>query len=256
MRSWPLAVAAVLSCAHCGAARAASAAEIVSLEGRGEFREAQASTWRAAAVKQGLFPSNFVRTGDMSRMAILFADRTQVRLAQNSTLQIKEAAAAGSGTKTILNLNAGRSWVQSKSAPRGLIMETPSALAAIRGTDWEMAVDEAGRATLSVFSGEVELYNDLGTVLVGPNEQALAEKGRAPRKLALRTSRSRVQWVSSLTVDPSRYAELAGDAVEPRIARAAARLVREAKLGEAYQLLKREPGAAREAAALLLLAEF
>src|SRR5687768_17926721 len=52
-----------------------------------------------------------------------------------------------SGTKTILNLNAGRSWVQSKSAPRGLIMETPSALAAIRGTDWEMAVDEDRKST-------------------------------------------------------------------------------------------------------------
>ena len=33
-----------------------------------------------------------LRPGDVSRMAILFPDRTQLRLAQNSTLQIKEAA--------------------------------------------------------------------------------------------------------------------------------------------------------------------
>ena len=112
----------VFLCAVASFARAASTAEIVSVEGKGEYREAQASSWRAAAAKQTLFPTNFVRTGDLSRMAILFPDRTQVRLAQNSTLQIKEAA-AGSDAKTILNLNSGRSWVQSKSAPQGLLME-------------------------------------------------------------------------------------------------------------------------------------
>ncbi|HUP30773.1 MAG TPA: FecR domain-containing protein [Usitatibacter sp.] len=246
----------VLLCAAGGVARAAPNAEIVSLEGKGEFREAQVSSWRAATVKQALLPTNFVRTGDLSRMAILFPDRTQVRLAQNSTLQIKEAA-AGTDAKTILNLNSGRSWVQSKSAPQGLIMETPSALAAIRGTDWEMAVEDDGRSTLSVFSGEVEFSNAQGGVVVGANEQAVAEKGKAPVKLALRTSRTRVQWVSSLTVDPARYAELRGDGREPRSARAAASLIREARLGEAYDLLRRETqGAAVEPVALLLLAEF
>lgn len=256
MNRWPLAWGAVLLLAMSRPGWAASTAEIVSLEGKGEFREAQASSWRAAAVKQTLFPSNFVRTGDVSRMAILFPDRTQVRLAQNSTLQIKEAG-AGTDARTILNLNSGRSWVQSKAAPRGLIMETPAALAAIRGTDWEMAVDDAGRATLSVFSGEVEFYNDLGNVIVAANEQAVAERGRAPVKLALRTSRSRVQWVSSLTVDPSRYAELRGPGGEPRVAREAARRIGEQRLGEAYQLLREHAAAASpEPAALLLLAEF
>ncbi|WP_171161106.1 tetratricopeptide repeat protein [Usitatibacter palustris] len=185
-------------------AAAPAAAEIASLDGKGEFREVSQLAWKPAAVKQSLFATNYVRTGDGSRMGILFPDRTQLRLAPNSTLQIKETA----GTKdaaTTINLNSGRSWVQSKTAPKGLIMETPSALAAIRGTDWEMAVDAEGRATLSVFSGEVEFYNEHGRVLVARNEQALAEKGKAPVKLLLNTSRKRIQWVSSITVDPNRY---------------------------------------------------
>ena len=253
MRHGPLAWAAALLLASPAWAQAAPAAEIVSLEGKGEYREAQASSWRAATVRQGLFPTNFVRTGDLSRMAILFPDRTQVRLAQNSTLQIKEMA-SGADARTLLNLNSGRSWVQSKSAPRGLTMQTPSALAAIRGTDWEMAVDGDGRSTLSVFSGEVEFYNEQGNVLVGANEQAVAEKGKAPVKLALRTSRSRVQWVSSLTVDPSRYAELRVAGAEPRLAREAARLVNEGRLADAYALLRAQSRA--DAVALLLLADF
>ncbi|HXF80203.1 MAG TPA: TonB-dependent receptor [Usitatibacter sp.] len=184
-------------------------AEVASVEGRGEFREAQQTTWQPAAVRQGLFATNFVRTLDQSKMAIVFQDRTQMRLAPNSTLQIKEVATP-TEARTILNLNKGRAWTQSKATPNGLVVETPSALAAIRGTDWELAVDDEGRATLSVFSGEVEFSNGEGRVLVQRNESALAEKGKAPVKLLLQTSRDRMQWVSAFTVDRSRYAELRG----------------------------------------------
>ena len=232
-------------CVDCALAQ--PAAEVVTLEGKGEVREAQQASWRPAAAKQTLFATNFVRTLDMSRMAILFTDRTQVRLAANSTLQIKEAA--GTDAKTTINLNSGRSWVTSKAPPQGLRMETPSAVAAIRGTEWEMAVDEEGRATLTVFSGEVEFFNDHGNVLVGAYEQARAEKGKAPVKLQLRVSRDRVQWVSAFAVDARRYGAGAAPEVE--------RLVAEQRLAEAYQLLQGRAAAPDAGAVtLLLLADF
>ena len=235
-------------------ALAAPAAEIFSLEGKGEFREARELEWRPVSVKLSLFPTNFVRTLDQSKMAILFTDRTQMRLGQNSVMQIKEVA-SGPDTKTVVDLKQGRSWTQSKTTPRGLVMETPSALAAIRGTDWEMVVDEEGRATLSVFSGEVEFYNDQGNLIVRPNEQARAERGKAPVKLQLQVSRERVQWVSSATVDTQRYAEFRNGA-RGELGEVAA-LVREQRLGDAYGKLRSlaaAPGA--PAAAFLLLGDF
>jgi tetratricopeptide (TPR) repeat protein len=207
------AVLLVVASAPIARAQAGGAAgEIVSIEGRGEYREARAAGWRSAAVKQSLFPADYVRTGDKSRMGILiFREKATTRIAPNSQFQLKEEG-AGKDARTILNLNSGRAWMQSKSAPVGLKVETPSALAAIRGTDWEIAVDGEGRALLSVFSGEVEFYNDHGRVLVAANEQASAEIGKAPVKLALRTSRARMQWVSSVSVDPKRYPDLPGKA--------------------------------------------
>ena len=115
-----------------------------------------------------------MRTLDVSKMAIVFSDRTQLHSARTARCRSRKP-----GPRTVVNLNKGKSWTQSKTTPDGLTMETPSALAAIRGTDWEMVVDDDGTATLSVFSGEVELYNDQGIVRVGPREQARAEKGRA-----------------------------------------------------------------------------
>ena len=185
-----------------------AAGEIVSLQGKGEYREAAEPNWRDAAVRQQLAQGNFVRTGDSSRMAVLLADQTQLRLAANSMLQIKQVG-DNRDRGTVLRQNAGRSWTQSKNVPNKLTVETPSALAAIRGTDWELVVDPDGTSTLTVLSGDVLLSNEQGSVSIGPGEQARAQTGVAPVKRLLQNPRDRVQWVSSFTVDPRRYPEIA-----------------------------------------------
>lgn len=180
------------------------AAEIVSIEGTGQFRPPQQSDWSPARVKQTLKPLEFVRTGDLSKMALLFPDRTQIRLAPNSVLQIKEAASEKGG-RTVVDLNRGRTWMQSKTAPGGFAVQTPGAVASIRGTDWEIEVAPDGTSILTVLSGEVEFANALGTVRVERNEQAVAQPGRAPTKLRLNNSRSRVQWVTAIAVPARQY---------------------------------------------------
>ena len=187
---------------------ATPAAEIVSLQGKGEFREAVEPRWRDAVIRQKLAEGQFVRTGDVSRMAVLLADQTQVRLAANSMIQIKQVG-DNRDRATILKQNAGRSWMQSKNVPNQLTVETPSALAAIRGTDWELVVDQDGSSTLTVLSGEVLLSNAQGAVSIAAGEQATAKQGMAPVKRILRNPRERVQWVSSFTLDAQRYPELA-----------------------------------------------
>ncbi|UCG38040.1 MAG: FecR domain-containing protein, partial [bacterium] len=191
------------------------AAEIVSIQGVGQFREVEEQPWRSAAMEQDLFQGNFVRTGDYSRMGLLFADRTQIRLNEKTVLQVKQVQPpVPDRGGTILRLNLGRAWTQSRSIPKGLIMETPSATAAIRGTNWEMAVAEDSTSTLTVLSGEVEFYNDYGRVVVGRNEQARAEMGKAPVKTVLVDPRERVQWVTAFEVDPLRHVSLHGGGPE------------------------------------------
>ena len=233
------------------------AAEIVSLEGKGEYRETQQLDWRPAKVNQQVFPSNLVRTGDLSKMALLFPDRTQIRLAQNSVLQIKEVS-TGKDQKTILNLNAGRSWMQSKTSPGGLTMQTPSALASIRGTDWEIVVEPDGRSTLTVFSGEAEFSNDQGRVLVGKNEQASAEQGRAPVKIQILNPRERIQWVSSRSIDARRYREPNASSEAQKELGEIANLIDNQQLDAAYARVRKATANAQtdSASARLLLADF
>ncbi|MDH5631528.1 MAG: tetratricopeptide repeat protein [Gammaproteobacteria bacterium] len=191
------------------------AGEIVSIKGSGEHKDNDAAQWRGARVSQDLFNGNYIRTGNYSRMGILFRDRTQIRVNQKTVLMIKSVQGTATGTNTVINLNRGRVWTQTKTLPRGLLMNTPSATAAIRGTDWDIEVDDRGAATITVLSGEVDFYNDHGRVLVGRNEQARAEVGKAPVKLVIVQPRDRVQWVTAYSIDPLQHIYFYSAAIKP-----------------------------------------
>ncbi|WP_422844415.1 TonB-dependent receptor domain-containing protein [Acidovorax sp. M2(2025)] len=192
--AWPLAVQAAVP--------PGAAAEIISLQGTGDQRSAAAADWQPARPAQPLATGDFVRTRQAAKMALLFADDTQLRLHQNTVLQVKGVATPAQPVTTLL-LNAGRAWTQTRRADGSrLNLETPAATAAIRGTDWDLSVEDDGRTVLTVLSGTVEFSNAQGQVSVSANEAAVAEVGKAPVKLVLSQPRDRIQWVNALRADP------------------------------------------------------
>jgi Flp pilus assembly protein TadD len=184
------------------------AAEVVDVQGSGEQKASENASWTPARARDDLARGAFVRTGPASKMALVFADETQVRLNQNSLLQVKSVANDAGGTTT-LRLELGRAWSQAKRAPDGLQLESPSATAAIRGTAWELEVDAAGTTTLAVLSGSVEFFNAQGRVTVAANEAAVAVVGHAPVRTVLSNPHDRVQWVNALKFDTRHFAPLA-----------------------------------------------
>jgi len=229
----------------------ANDAEVVSLVGKGEARDSGSSDWRPAAVKQKLRGGAFVRTGDSSTMALLMQDQTQLRLNQNSMLQIKESPSSGAPTR--LELKNGRAWLNSKTKTANVVIDTPNATAAIRGTEWELEVDPAGKTFLAVFSGTVELSNPQGSVSVGRNEAALAEFGKAPVKVALTNPKDRVQWVNAYAVDPLRYAQAAKET--PAVRSALAAVAQGDYAGARRELLAEKARGATTPAVFSLLAD-
>lgn len=202
-----------------------AAAEILSLQGAGDQRTASAADWLPARQAQALASGDFVRTRESARMALVFADQTQLRLHQNTVLQVKAVATPGQNTTT-LRLDAGRAWTQTRRPPGSpLQLETPAATAAIRGTDWDISVEPDGRTLLTVLSGTVEFGNAQGQVSVGPNEAAFAEVGKAPVKMLLAQPRDRVQWVNALQADPLPHlrADAPPEALQPVVAALATR---------------------------------
>ena len=239
---------------------APGSAEIVMLIGNGERRQTPASDWIPAAIREELKGGSLVRTLVNSQMGILLADRTQIRLNQNSQLQIKSAGESAQWSESAVRLNAGRAWSQARpptvpggnaGRPPRVTMETPSATMAIRGTDWEVEVTPDGKTQLVVLSGTVSMSNDFGSVEVADGEAATAEIGKAPVKLSLVGPQTRVQWVSSWRPDPVRWVGADLDAHSP--------ITQQVRRGEYAAALARllptamdDPGAALMAADILL----
>jgi tetratricopeptide (TPR) repeat protein len=240
-----------------GAAWAQGAAEIVLLVGKGEKRSTEQAPWSAATVNEKVVAGGFVRTLVNSQMGIYLPDRTQVRLNQNSQLQIKTIADAAQFNETRLQLTAGRAWSQAKpqtapgGAPAGqakVTIQTPTATMGVRGTDWEVEVGPEGETQLVVLSGVVDISNEKGSLSVGAGEAALARAGVAPVRLTIVNPASRVQWVSSWRPQPRRWA----GADAQRHSQAIARVEAGDYAAAAAQL---RPLAVTDATAALLLAD-
>ena len=203
--------------AQCGGAATApggAAAHIVALAGQGQTRAPGVEPWSAAALAQPLGAGADMRTLALSSAALLLADRTQIRMSANAQLRLCESQPS----RTLLELAAGRLWARTKKTPAALQLQTPAALAVVRGTDWDVEVDAAGRTTLTVLSGQVELSNAQGSVQLGPAEQGFVEPGLAPVKRVLVNPRKRVQWVTAYPGDATRWAEFQRPDIAPPLA--------------------------------------
>ncbi len=175
--------------------------EIIFVAGKALVRLIPEEIYRPAVPKQLLVSNDIIKTTAGARLSLLFKDQTQLKLASNTTLIIKEVVPSKEkpgALKILLRLESGEVWTRSKSTPEGLMIETSYATAAIRGTEWTLSVkDEASR--VSVMEGNVSLSSPLGSVTVGRNEQAVVTGKEPPLKSILIRSRDRTQWTYYLT---------------------------------------------------------
>ena len=158
-----------------------------------EVRFIDVSNWRFVDLRQDLVGGDVLRTNATGQLAILFSDRTQIRMGRNATLMVKQVT-SGAGADTVLELQAGTIWARAERGGPGVEVQTPAATAAIRGTDWTMTV-EGAKTSLNVLEGQVQLSNPQGSVDVRQGEGAVASIGQAPRKVVIIDSDDREQML-------------------------------------------------------------
>ena len=169
--------------------------KIMSIVGTAEVLRKE--RWQSISLHEALQPGDVVRTGPGSRVAVLLADGSQLKINANSQLLLKQVASptrqvAMRLIQSLLRLFSGEIWVRSLAEP--LKIETLAAVATIRGTELNLAVEPVEAARLTVVEGVVEFRNPQGSVLVAAKEQAIAKPGKAPRKVIIINPRDAVQW--------------------------------------------------------------
>ncbi|MCV0395622.1 MAG: FecR domain-containing protein [Rhizobiaceae bacterium] len=173
-----------------------AAGSVISRKSGEEIRFIDVSAWRGVDVSQDLLAGDVLRTNAIGHLAILFSDRTQLRLGRNTTLLVKHI---GESSDSVFGLQTGSIWGRAETGGLGLTVETPAAAAAIRGTDFSLNV-EGDKTSLIVLDGEVELANEFGSVSVSGGEAAVARIGQAPTKIVIVDPDDREQMLFYLTL--------------------------------------------------------
>lgn len=140
----------------------ANVGSISEFQGGGTVKRAAKVT--AAAKGSGIQKNDTVSTNSQGRFKITFVDATTVNITQNSRLVIDDFVYDGNnkskgkiGLKLALGTARYTSGAIAKGNARGVGIRTPTATIAVRGTDFVMSVDEAGRSTIVLVP---ECYND------------------------------------------------------------------------------------------------
>jgi hypothetical protein len=146
-------------------------ATVAEVTGLVEMQSAGSDQWKPVAVGTELKASDSLRSGADAGAALQFPDASETELDSNSLLSILQLRTPRSGVGQIValrqNLGHTSNNVQSQdSADSRFEIETPSAIVAVRGTTFDVAVTESGATLVRVSEGFVEVTGDgEGTVV-------------------------------------------------------------------------------------------
>ena len=165
---------------------------VLEKEGRVEAARAGATAWTAAQTNQILRVADRVRTGERSRATLHLLDQSTLRMFELSEFLIELLPDAPD--RPVFSLSKGLLYFFHRDKPVDVQFKTRTATAAIRGTEFHLAVADNGRTVLTMFDGEVDLSNAFGAIQLKSGEQGVVEPGQAPVKTAVIDARNIIQW--------------------------------------------------------------
>ncbi len=127
----------------------------------GDFRVQQPGrdAWKKAVINESLKSGEKVKTYDESRGEVAFADGSIIRIDANSNLDIVELKRDKAGQTAQAKVWSGKVWasVNKASKKTKFELESPTAVAAVRGTVFRMSVAEDMTTKVAVYAGEVKV---------------------------------------------------------------------------------------------------
>jgi hypothetical protein len=158
---------------------------------------------RGAAVTKPLKLNQYVNEGDevVTKVgefaSVAFIGGAEVRISESSTFVIE----SGGGQKpTQLFTTIGKAWTRLLSGHSGINIRTPTAVAAVRGT--EADVESGDHTTVKVYEGFVDVYNDHGKQSLTAGQMTkVASAQAAPEAPKTMNASDRQNWQDALKSD-------------------------------------------------------
>ncbi len=145
-----------------------------------EIKRHNSDTWVPARNSQSLFEGDELRTHDGGRCELMLERGTRlIRMESNSSLVVPMIPKKVGRWEVI----KGRFWILIEELLTGKVeIRTPNAIAGVKGTEFEIIVEEDGTSIFNVIDGVVEVsdINETKTVTVNAGETAICKRQGLP----------------------------------------------------------------------------
>ncbi|MBI3869317.1 MAG: TonB-dependent receptor [Verrucomicrobia bacterium] len=165
---------------------------LIEKEGTVQTQHARDTSWESAHTNQVLITGDRLRTGERSRALLRLLDSTTLRLFELGDYSVEPLS--GSEGKLSFSIAKGWAYFFHRDKPADIQIRTRTAVAAIRGTEFNIAVEESGRTVVTLLDGQVDLSNALGAVQLTNGEQGIVDPGKAPVKAPVINTLNIIQW--------------------------------------------------------------
>ena len=141
-----------------------------------------AVTETAGGVKEGtmgdlLHHGDQLLTSDNTRAAIRFTDDGSIMRMNPSTELSIRAEGERSALRKTLQVEFGELWARiNKREDAEYRIQTPTAVAAVKGTEFYVRVELDGRTTIITIDGVLDFFNDVGTVEIPAGYTGVVEQ--------------------------------------------------------------------------------
>lgn len=123
---------------------------------------------------------NVLRTGDGAAAALIFTDdKSILKVRENSKVNIAGQREDRGIVKTI-KMEVGALWAKVTRSEMPFKVETPSGVAAVKGTQFYVILDGNGNMIIFCIESAIELFNKLGKVLVTAGQTGIIAEDQAP----------------------------------------------------------------------------
>ncbi|MCE1225095.1 MAG: FecR domain-containing protein [Geobacteraceae bacterium] len=156
---------------------------VTSLQGEAFFCPTGNSEWKPLQLRDTVKEGSSLKTAANSSLEISFEDGTSFLLREQSLLTVKASKKGMLHLLRVLRLEGGKIISRVKSATgkdSRFEIETPSALAAARGTHYRVAVDGQGTARAEMLESRIDLSAMGTTVSLNEGEGSLARRNEPP----------------------------------------------------------------------------
>jgi tetratricopeptide (TPR) repeat protein len=208
-------------------------AKVVSVQGTVEVKKAGEALWQPVNLNDTYCPGDEIRAQENSRADLALINQAVLRLNQNTSMTLREFKEEKT---SLVDLFKGAAHFFSRK-PRSLEVNTPYAIAGVRGTEFFVEVSE-NQTFLSIFEGEVLAQNKYGELTLTSGQSGVAEEGKPPVYRVVVHPRDAVQW--ALYYPPVIYGKVAEDNNDPRyLAYRAQELLAVGRVDEANTYIER-----------------